>query len=75
VLVAAAATVIHRLMILSLHALIDQHWPGIAWGAILAETGVNTACALTLFVAAGAAPSLLARQRMSRRSSLSRRQW
>lgn len=75
VLVAAGATVVHRMIILGLHALIDQHWPGIAWGAILAETGVNTACALALFAGAGALPGLLSRQRMSRRSSLSRRQW
>ncbi len=75
VLVAAAATVVHRLLILGLHARIDQHWPGIAWMGLLAETGVNTACALVLFIAASAAPNVLERQRMSRRSSLSRRQW
>ncbi len=75
VLVAAGATVLHRVLILGLHALIDQQWPGVAWGAILAETGVNTACALALFAAASTVPNLLNRQRMSRRSSLSRRQW
>ena len=75
VLVAAGATVVHRVIILGLHALIDQHWPGIAWGAMLAETGVNTACALALFAAASAAPGIMNRQRLSRRSSLSRRQW
>jgi rod shape-determining protein MreD len=75
VLVAVGATVAHRLIILSLHAIIDQHWPGLAWGALVAETGVNTACALLLFVASSAAPGMMERQRMSRRSSLSRRQW
>jgi rod shape-determining protein MreD len=75
VLVAAAATVVHRIMITGLHALIDQQWSGVAWGAMLAETGVNTACALLLFAAASAAPGLMARQRMNRRTSLSRRQW
>jgi rod shape-determining protein MreD len=75
VLVAAGATVVHRLIILSLHAIIDQHWPGLAWGALVAETGVNTACALLVFAASSAAPGMLERQRMSRRSSLSRRQW
>jgi rod shape-determining protein MreD len=75
VLVAAAATIVHRVMIVGLHALIDQRWPGLAWGAMLAETGVNTACALVLFAASSAAPGLITRQRMSRRSNLSRRQW
>jgi rod shape-determining protein MreD len=75
VLVAAGATVVHRLIVLGLHGLIDQHWPGIAWGAMLAETGLNTACALVLFVAASATPGIMERQRMGRRSSLSRRQW
>jgi rod shape-determining protein MreD len=75
VLVALGATVAHRVIILGLHALIDQRWPGIAWTALLAESGVNTACALVLFVAASAVPGIAERQRMSRRSSLSRRQW
>jgi len=75
VLVAAGATVVHRVLILGLHGLIDQHWPGVAWMAMLAETGVNTACALVLFLASSAMPGIAERQRMSRRSSLSRRQW
>jgi len=75
VLVAAGATIGHRLIIVGLHSLIDQHWSGVAWGSMLAETGVNTACALILFLVAGGLPGVVAKQKMNRRSSLSRRQW
>jgi hypothetical protein len=42
---------------------------------MLAETAINALAALLLFHATNALPGAMARQRMSRRSSLSRRQW
>jgi hypothetical protein len=42
---------------------------------MLWETVVNAVCGLVLFLAADALPNAVSRGRMSRRSSLSRRQW
>jgi rod shape-determining protein MreD len=74
-LIVAAASIIHRLIVTALQALIDLHWFGVSWGAMLVETAVNAAVALVVFQAANALPGVLARHRVSRRSSLSRRQW
>ncbi|MCC7009282.1 MAG: rod shape-determining protein MreD [Acidobacteria bacterium] len=74
-IIVAFATVVHRAMILMLRGLIDQHWPAVSWGAILAETGLNAAAALLVFYAIHMLPAAVERQRVNRRSSLSRRQW
>jgi rod shape-determining protein MreD len=74
-LVVTVATVVHRLLMLALVSLIDQRWPGIAWGAMLAEVVINTAVAFVVFYGVTAGPGMVARRRASRRSSLSRRQW
>jgi rod shape-determining protein MreD len=74
-LVVVVSTVAHRLIILVLHGLIEQQWPGVPWGAMLAETGINAAAAFLAFHATSTLPGVVARGRMSRRSSLSRRQW
>jgi rod shape-determining protein MreD len=74
-LVVAVASVVHRLLMLGLQALIDQRWLGVPWGAILAEVLINTTVALVVFYGVAAGPGLVARRRASRRSSLSRRQW
>jgi rod shape-determining protein MreD len=74
-LVVAGATVVNRLSVLGLYALIDQRWSGFGWGAMLAETALNALAALLLFHATSAVPGALSKQRLSRRSSLSRRQW
>lgn len=74
-LVVLVGTVVHRLMVIGLYAIIDQRWPGIPWSAMLAEIVLNTVAAFIVFQAANALPGVMARQRMSRRSSLSRRQW
>jgi rod shape-determining protein MreD len=66
----AVATVVHRLLMLSCYGLLDQRWTAMLW-----ETVVNSACGLMLFLAADALPNAMSRGRMSRRSSLSRRQW
>jgi rod shape-determining protein MreD len=71
----AVASIVHRLLMLSVAGLIDQHWPHISWPAMLGETGVNAVCGLIAFLAAEALPDAISRGRMSRRSSLSRRQW
>jgi rod shape-determining protein MreD len=69
------ASVVHRLAMLGLRAVIDQQWPSIAWGALAAETLINGACALVIFQVTNALPGVIERQRMSRRSTFSRRQW
>jgi rod shape-determining protein MreD len=73
--IVAAATVVHRVIVVAMQALIDLQWLGAAWGAILMETAFNAAVALVVFHAAQALPGVVARQRLNRRSSLSRRQW
>ena len=74
-LIVGGATVVHRLIVLVLYAVIDEHWPGVPWTAILAETGINAVAAFVVLQLSHAIPGALARQRMNRRSSLSRRQW
>jgi rod shape-determining protein MreD len=76
-LMVAAASVLHRLIIIGLQALIayGQHWPGVPWPAILGETALNSICALVLFQATESLPGALARGRHGRRSGLSKRQW
>ena len=75
VAVVAVGSLLHRLMIAALGGLIDQQWPAVFWSAMLAETAINSACALVLFQAASMLPGVMERQRISRRSTFSRRQW
>jgi rod shape-determining protein MreD len=74
-IVVLGATVLNRGVALGLAALIEQRWPGVSWTAMLAEAGINSIAGLLAFQAANGFPGLLNRQRASRRSSLSRRQW
>lgn len=74
-LIVAAASVVHRLLVLTVHALIEQHWPGVPWRALAVEMLINSGAALIAFHVATGMPGLVSRQRLSRRSSLSRRQW
>lgn len=71
----AAATVIHRVMALALLALIEQQWQSFGWGSMAAEVGINSVVGFVAFQFTDAAPGLMERGRMSRRSSLSRRRW
>jgi rod shape-determining protein MreD len=69
------ASLLHRLILLTMYGLIDQEWPAVSWGAMLAEMLVNGLAALVTFQVTAALPGVINRQRASRRSSLSRRQW
>jgi rod shape-determining protein MreD len=74
-LIVAVVTVAHRVVMVALQALIDLQWTGISWESLLVETGINALAAFIVFQGAQALPGVMARQRFSRRSSLSRRQW
>ena len=74
-LIVAVATLVHRLIVLALRAMIDQYWPGLPWGAMLAETGINALAAWLAFHATSTLPGVVARQRMNRRTGLGRRRW
>ncbi len=73
--VVAVGTPLHRLLMLALTGLIDQRWSGVSWGAMLAETGMNTLAAFVVFQGAASLPGMVTRQRANRRASLGRRQW
>ena len=73
--IVAIATIVHRLLLFAIVALINQQWPAMPWTAMLWETGINALCSVVAFAAAEAVPGAVARGRDSRRSSLSRRQW
>lgn len=74
-IIVAGSSLVHRVLMIGLTGLIAQQWPAVSWGALLAETGLNTLAGFLLFQATSALPGMMARQRAGRRSSLSRRQW
>jgi len=74
-IIVAAGSVAHRVLMLALVGLIEQQWPGATWGAMLAETGLNTAAGFLLFQGITGLPGMVARRRASRRTSFGRRQW
>lgn len=74
-LIVAAASVVHRLMIVALYGSIDQRWPAVSWGALLGETALNAVAGLLMFHLTAVLPAMLERHRLGRRSSLSKRQW
>lgn len=74
-LITAVATVVHRAIIIGIHALIEQQWPGVPWRPMIIEMLINSGVALVAFQLASGVPGLVSRQRLGRRSSLSRRQW
>jgi len=71
----AAATVVHRLIVVALWAIADQDWKGVAWAAMLMETGLNAAAGLAAFHLAQMLPGAVRHTREGRRSPLSRRRW
>ena len=71
----SAATAVHRLLMMGVIALVEQHWSGTTWGAMLTEIALNTAAGYIVFQIVGALPGVMERQRLSRRASFGRRQW
>jgi hypothetical protein len=74
-IIVAFATILHRILLYGILAMIKQQWAAMPWMAMLWETAINTLCSMVAFYAAEALPGAMARGRASRRSSLSRRQW
>jgi rod shape-determining protein MreD len=74
VAVLAVASVVHRMLLIGLIALIDQRWPPVSAGAILSETMLNSVCGLIAFQLGEMAPGLASR-RSGWRSGLRRREW
>ena len=72
--VVAGASLLHRITILGLHALVDQHWPGLPWAAMLGETGLNSLCGLVAFQVGEGWPGFLKRSRHARGTGI-RRRW
>lgn len=68
-------TVGHRLLLVSLLAIVDQRWSDISWTAMLVEIGVNGLAGLIAFKATELAPGAVRQSRQLRRSSLSKRRW
>ena len=71
----AAVTVLHRLMIVGLLAVVDQGWSGVPWTAMLTETGVNAVAGFLAFQLTDMVPGAVRQTRHRRRPSLSRRNW
>src|SRR5207244_2281402 len=71
----AAASVLHRALLVGLQAIIDQHWPVFVWSAIIGETIVNSIFGLVAFQAGESLPGAVARRRQARRTGLRRREW
>lgn len=71
----AGVTVIHRLLIVGLLAIVNQDWSGVSWTAMLIETGLNAVAGLLAFQLTDMVPGAVRQTRDRRRSSLSRRNW
>lgn len=74
-LIVAAASVLHRLILVGLQGMIGQAWPGLSWSALLSETVINALIGFVAFQVTETLPEAMERGRLSRRSSLSRRNW
>ena len=74
-LIVAAASLVHRFILSGLESMIDQQWPAISTTALVSETLINALIGFVAFQVTEALPGAMARGRMSRRSSLSRRNW
>jgi rod shape-determining protein MreD len=71
----AAASVLHRLLVVGLHGLIDQHWPVVPGGPMVVETLLNCVCGLIAFQLSESLPGAVSRGRQRRRPGLRRREW
>ena len=72
-LVLIVASLGNRLITLALYGVIDQHWPGVLWTAMLTEIGLNALAGLILFQGTTGLPGLLSRRRSQRWPSVRRR--
>ncbi len=75
VMILAGASVLHRILVIALHALIDQHWAAMPWPAVLGETLLNSVLGLVAFQASETVPALRSRSRQSRRTTFKGRNW
>jgi len=71
----AVVTVVHRLLVVALLALVDQRWSDVSWLAMLVETSLNCLAGLVAFQATEMWPGAVRQTRERRRSSLSKRRW
>lgn len=71
----AVATVVHRLIVVGLLAIVDRDWPGFSWTAMLMETGLNAVAGFVAFQVSDMLPGAVQQTRERRRSSFSRRRW
>ena len=71
----AGASVIHRLLLIGIHALIDRQWPAFPGGALLGETLLNSVVALMVFQGGESWAGAIWRGRPGRRAGLKRREW
>jgi rod shape-determining protein MreD len=71
----AASTIVHRLIVVGLLAVVDRDWPGLSWTAMLMETGLNAVAALVAFQLSDMLPGAVQQSRERRRSAFSRRRW
>lgn len=73
-LLVAAGTVIARLIVVALYAVIDSHWTGVSAFALVSETVLNALAAFVLFQGSESLPALM-RRGPARRSSFGKRKW
>ncbi|MEO6222397.1 MAG: rod shape-determining protein MreD [Vicinamibacterales bacterium] len=71
----AVATVVHRLIVVGLLAVVDRDWPGFSWTAMLMETGLNAVAGMLAFQLSELLPGAMQQSRERRRSAFSRRRW
>jgi rod shape-determining protein MreD len=74
-LLTAASSFGHRMLVLTISAIIVQRWSSVSWAAVALETCINTLAAFAAFYATEGLPNVIARGKESRRPTLSRRQW
>ena len=74
-LIVAAASLLHRFILVGLHAMIEQQPPVVSATVLVSETLINSLIGFVAFQVTESIPGAVSRGRFSRRSSLSRRQW
>ncbi len=72
-LLVAVATLLARGLMVALYALVDLHWPGVSWVAMLSETALNALAAFAVYQGVESVPGLL--RRHPARRPFSARKW